>query len=275
MENKTKNIALLIDVQNDFCSSWGSLYVPGAEQSNSNITSFLEKNRLSFSKIILTADSHKKDSVFHKNMWINPEGNLPKDFTIITYQNIIDNAWRVKPEFDAERAYDYVRILESLGGLLIIWPDHCITDTKGAMFVKDVFRSVLTWSEKTETPYYIHYKGTNKYSEHYGIFKTEVPDLNDADSQVSNKLIEMLDSGDKIYIMGQAKNFCVIKTITQMINYAPRLVKKLIFLNDCTNNVPGGPSGSEGITFADLAQPHFDKAIEMGMQFVNSIEIEL
>ena len=65
---------IIIDFQNDFCKSTGSLYVPGAEKAQKAIISFMEKHHKDFNQIIYTRDWHTpEDESFKKNGGIWPD----------------------------------------------------------------------------------------------------------------------------------------------------------------------------------------------------------
>ena len=45
---------IIVDFQNDFCKSAGSLYVPGAEEAKKGIINYMKKNSTNINDIIYT-----------------------------------------------------------------------------------------------------------------------------------------------------------------------------------------------------------------------------
>ena len=59
---------IIVDFQNDFCKSAGSLYVPGAEEAKKGIINYMTKNSTNINEIIYTKDWHTpEDESFKKN----------------------------------------------------------------------------------------------------------------------------------------------------------------------------------------------------------------
>jgi len=92
---------IIVDVQNDFCKN-GSLAVPDADSIISLINHKINND---FSVIVMTQDWHPQD---HRSFASNNPGQ--EVFSIGTLD----------------------------GNPQIMWPDHCIQNTKGAEFHKDL-----------------------------------------------------------------------------------------------------------------------------------------
>ncbi len=95
--NGEKSSFIVIDVQNDFCTG-GALEVKNGEAIIPGINTLLKK-RL-FKKIVFTADWHPLRHV----------------------------------SFASTHNRKPLEIIETKRGLQTLWPDHCIKDSKGAMF---------------------------------------------------------------------------------------------------------------------------------------------
>lgn len=96
-----KKALIIVDVQNDFCEG-GALAVPGANEIIPYINGLMEENH--YDQIVLTQDWHPAD---HKSFASN---NGKKVGETITLNGI--------PQF--------------------MWPDHCMQNTFGAEFHKDL-----------------------------------------------------------------------------------------------------------------------------------------
>jgi len=148
---------ILIDLQNDFCEG-GSLAVQGGKGIIPLVNQLQEK----FKTIIATQDWHPSN---HLSFAVNHEG-----------KNIGD--------------------IISLGETQqILWPAHCVQNSKGAEFVKEL---------NTEKITKIFQKGTDKFVDSYSGFF-------DNDKKKSTGLEKYLKENnfDEIYILGLATDYCV------------------------------------------------------------------
>jgi nicotinamidase/pyrazinamidase len=100
MKISDRDVLLVIDVQNDFCSG-GALAVPGGEKVVPAINRIAQK----FANVVLTQDWHPRD---HVSFAANHPGSEP-------FQTI-------------ELAY----------GPQVLWPAHCVQGTAGAEFHRDL-----------------------------------------------------------------------------------------------------------------------------------------
>ncbi|MBA3660678.1 MAG: bifunctional nicotinamidase/pyrazinamidase [Gammaproteobacteria bacterium] len=153
-----KNCALLlIDLQNDFCKG-GNLAVPLADE----IIPLANQLQSKFDVIIATQDWHPSD---HSSFVINNPGS---------------------------KIGDIVK-LEGLDQ--IIWPVHCVQQSRGAALHADLNQKKIK---------YIVYKGTDRTLDSYSAFF-------DNAHQRSTGLAHLLnDLGiQTIYMMGLATDYCV------------------------------------------------------------------
>jgi nicotinamidase/pyrazinamidase len=100
MKISDRDVLLVIDVQNDFCTG-GALAVPGGEKVVPAVNRIAQK----FSNVVLTQDWHPADHVSFASNHAN------------------------KKPFDTI-ALDY--------GTQVLWPDHCVQGTAGAEFHRDL-----------------------------------------------------------------------------------------------------------------------------------------
>ena len=96
MKISEQDVLIVVDVQNDFCTG-GALAVPDGEKVVPAINRIAQK----FRNIVLTQDWHPRDHV-----------------------SFASNHAQKKPFDTIELAY----------GSQVLWPDHCVQDTKGAEF---------------------------------------------------------------------------------------------------------------------------------------------
>ena len=100
MKISDRDVLLVIDVQNDFCTG-GALAVPGGEKVVPAIVRIAQK----FANVVLTQDWHPAD---HVSFASNHPGKQP-------FQSI---------------ELDY--------GTQVLWPTHCVQGTAGAEFHRDL-----------------------------------------------------------------------------------------------------------------------------------------
>lgn len=160
---------VIIDMQNDFIRKEGSLCVANGDKAAANVAKFLRSNQVD--DIFVSMDYHPKKNISSTEFWYIDENTHVEPFTNITYDDVFKN--KVKSHFYKAYLLDYLDELERKGKELIAWPPHCVQDTWGCE-VCDEIKDVLKDKENVE---YIK-KGTNPYTEHYSIFKAEVPVAN-------------------------------------------------------------------------------------------------
>ena len=272
--NSSKIALLLVDCQVDFCHPSGSLYVPGALENISLLTSFIYKNLEHITTIIVTADSHMPQHIFFAPWWINEFGEYPEPFTIITYKDIIAHKWL--PVIDTNSSIDYVKTLESMGKKqLCIWPCHCLIGSLGQKLMPILAEAIIYHSYmKTTNPIYME-KGTTAKSEYYGIFYPEVRIENHHQVEINTKLFDILLAHDKVYIAGQSKSHCVLETLKQIAFHdrekKTSLLKKIVLLDDCCSVIK-----HPQIDFSSLIVPEYNVLQHQGLKMSSSKkELEL
>ncbi|MCD7972654.1 MAG: isochorismatase family protein [Candidatus Azobacteroides sp.] len=250
-----KTLLFIIDMQNDFCSPSGSLYVPGAQEDVQRLSRFIHKKTDEINHIVLTQDSHQVTDIAHPAFWINKENQRPAPFSAITYEDLEEEKWM--PVIYPEEAKKYLSELKKAGlRSHTIWPEHCIWGSKGAAIHPVVMEEVIRWARKGRL-FDIVIKGTHPLSEHYGAFQAEVPVTDAKETQFNHSLLEKLRAFDKIWIAGEAKSHCVANTIRQLFDY-PDIMRKLIILENCMSDIPGSETLSASVC---------ERAREMGAAF--------
>lgn len=168
-----KDAFIIVDMQNDFLPG-GSLPVEEGDLIIKDINKTAKKFKKNGGLVVLTQDWHPKN---HLSFASNHPGKNPGD------------------EFMSED--------EAIGPVL--WPDHCVQNTKGAEFHKNL---KLDLSDK------IIQKGMNPDVDSYSGFQ-------DNDKQSETGLREYLDSihVKRIFICGLALDYCCYFTAMDGIDF--------------------------------------------------------
>lgn len=255
-----KTILLIVDMQYDFCSPQGSLYVKGSEKDIVRAGKFISRNQDQIDKIILTQDSHNVIDISHPVFWEDKKGNPPEPFTEINLKKVLGGFWQ--PKFHRDKAIDYIRKLEKQGEFPhTIWPEHCIIGSRGAAIVDEIMDPLREWS-RTGRFYEVVIKGTNPLTEHFGALKANVQLTGYPETHLNTALVDELMHARRIYLAGEAKTHCVASTVKQMFLLSG-VVKKLHILEDCMSDIAG---------FEKLSTPIFEKALKEGATLTSSTE---
>lgn len=262
METKTtvKNAFLIIDAQYDFCHPDGALFVPGAEQDIDRMAKLIQQHADQIDHIVVTLDTHHVLDIAHPLFWHDAAGKNPTPFTQITGADIDAGKWI--PRFSPEKAIKYVHDLEADGQFThFIWPEHCLIGSRGAALHDTLFDALKQWSKQRELDYKAVQKGLYPLSEHFGIFRAQVPDPAIPETQLNTSLIADLARFDTVYLMGEAKSHCVANSLKQLLDFAPELVSKLIVVTDCMSDVTG---------LGYLGDPIYAEAKARNIRFIGS-----
>ncbi|WP_080059625.1 isochorismatase family protein [Spirosoma aerolatum] len=255
-----KNAFLIIDAQFDFCHPEGALFVPGAEQDITRIATLIRAHAQQIDHIVVTLDTHHILDIAHPGFWQDANGTHPAPFTRITGDAVDTGRWI--PRFSAEKAKKYVHDLEADGQFdHFIWPEHCLIGSHGAALHDTLLDALKDWSHQRNRDYVAVQKGLYSLSEHFGIFRAQVPDPAISETQLNTSLIADLARFDTIYLMGEAKSHCVANSLKQILDFAPELVPKLVVLTDCMSDVTG---------LGHLADPIYTEARTRSVRFMES-----
>lgn len=255
---------LIIDAQFDFCHPQGALFVPGADADMKRLAAWIKANKAGIDHISVTMDSHPVNDISHPSFWQDKNGNFPNPFTPITSQEIKDGKW--SPRFFPREAIDYVESLEKQGEFgHFIWPNHCLIGSRGAAIEDHIMDALIEWTKDGKF-YQVVAKGTYPLTEHFGIFRANVPVANRPETQLNQALIDTLEKYQHIYLGGEAKSHCVANSLKQVLEEAPGLASKFVILEDCMSDVPN---------LGHLGAPVYAKAKSMGIRFAKSTDITL
>lgn len=259
-----EKIALLgIDLQNDFTSPFGSLYVKGADADIKRIKTFLFRNLNKIDHIILSLDSHQPIHIAHQSYWKNREGEYPPLFTVITLDDVKNGVWI--PQYNEHLAIEYLQQLSQKSEFCTIWPVHCISGSKGWNIDGELIDCLDKWATTNNKQYEQVYKGHSQSTEHYSIFKAAVEWIDQPETSINTTLLSKLNEYDKIILVGEAADYCVANSLNDIIDNK-ELVKKLIILEDCMSWIDINNQKAKNI---------FMKAKKEGALFEKSINLIL
>ena len=260
------NALLLVDMQNDFCTPEGSLYIPGSVENCTNTARFIQKNSEYIHSIYATFDCHCTYHIAHAVFWRDANGNIPPDYTEITYADYSRGKYRPVDPSVEKRVEKYLQELEARGRYsLILWPPHCLMGSYGMMLEKQVWEAGHAW-ELSRPMLKAHFimKSLNAYTEHYSVLQSEVPDPDDPSTHMNFYLINRLKRADRIIVAGEALSHCLGQTIRDLTAYIPP--SSFVLLTDCTAPVAG---------FEKYAKLFVEEMGKRGMQCMKSTELNL
>lgn len=274
--SRTKNALLIIDAQNDFCIPGAPLYVQGAEKDNDRLSAWIKNNASEIDHISYTLDTHQINDCSHPSIWRDKNGNTIQPHTVIMYQDILDGKYY--PVIYRQILQDYVRKIEELAndeiknGIVFptlfhyIWPEHCIMGSAGAELDRKISDALIHWARQNPSfTYNAWVKGTNILTENFGIFQSQIVYTEYPETQLNQKLIQILEKYDNVFLAGQAKTHCIATSLKQAIYLAPNLASKFVILEDAMSDVV-----VPGIDFGAMAQPIYDLAKQKGIRFTTT-----
>lgn len=226
---------LIIDPQNDFCDipsaflpfvSDGystrqlapALPVPGADADMVRLGNFIKDVKSELSDITVTIDSHHRYDISHPTFWKQGDGKDVAPFTQITAADVLAGKYLTRREDALSRAIDYLTELEKSGRYThMVWPVHCEEGSWGRNIHTSVQRACNAWEDLHLKPFNKVVKGMNPWTEHYSAVQAEVPDAADEESQVNQRLIDLLATADRILVAGEAGSHCVRSTVEHLL----------------------------------------------------------
>lgn len=270
-KNKSAWALIIVDPQIDFCHSKGTLFVPGAVEDIRRIAEYIYRNVNKISTIIVSQDCHSPYQIFFPSWWKDENGNSPKPFTSITYEDFEKGIWRPVFKNLVSNTEKYLKHLQQKSKkTLIIWPYHCLVRQIGSSVMPILEEAICFHSAaKSAQPVTIP-KGSIPFSEHYSIWE---PEMHVAGYGVQGELnTQMLDQVSKhreVDVCGEADNFCVDESMKSKERYffktAPQILKRFRFLEDCTSavQVPG---------WQDMVKESRQRMKKLGIRIVKSTD---
>lgn len=236
---------LIIDPQNDFCDSNGSLYVSGAGGDMQRLANYICDNKKRINKITVSLDFHRVRNIALPSFWKDENGKSPAPFTVITKEDILAKKWY--PMF-YEKALDYVAALEQTSTYnLCIWPEHCLVGSWGAAVYPAVQEAILDWERTYYDVVYVT-KGENIFTEHYSILGALVPDGGDSSTVLNKPLLSRILDSERLVVAGEASSHCVANTLYDIVLSSEDSFKdKIMLLKNCMSPVTGFESIQENL----------------------------
>lgn len=246
---------LVIDPQNDFCDLPASylpenpatrqpyapaLPVPGAHQDMLRVAALINRGRAGLSAISITLDSHHRFDIAHPTFWTSPQGAVTP-FTQISAADVRAGCYAPRHPDALPRVLAYLDALEAEGRYqLMVWPVHCEIGSWGNNVHADVRAAYNRWEDASLGIVTKLAKGSNPWTEHYSAVKAEVPDPEDADTQLNQHFIDLLAQADQVYIAGEAGSHCVRATTEHIVqHFGEASLSKLVLVTDCMSAVSG------------------------------------
>jgi nicotinamidase-related amidase len=215
--------------------------------------------------IHVTMDMHHYVDVGHPIYWVDSEGNHPEPLkTVISIEDLEKGRWRTTNPNLQKKALDYVRELEANNRYqAIIWPYHCLIGSWGSNVYPPLYDALLDWEKEFNLVDYAP-KGSNIYTEHYSAVQADVPDPRDPGTMLNTNLVRTLQEADVIALAGEALNFCLANTVTDIANnFGEENIKKLVLLEDGTSAIPGDE-------FKPITDKFMNEMTGRGMQISNT-----
>lgn len=256
----SKRVAILgIDLQRDFTTPAGALFVQNADVDVVRIADFIRKNQQKIDYVALTLDSHQPIHIAHQCYWKDKDGKHPELFSILTAEDVKSGKWL--PQYNKGRAIIYLERLEKNGEVCTIWPMHCIIGTAGWAIDEVITDALRDWAIENDKSYELFYKGYSQSTEHYSIFKAAVEWEGEPETYLNTRLLSLLNEYDEVLLVGEAADYCVASSLDDVLTECDELAKKTTILTDCMSWINPNNERAEGI---------FGKAKEQGVQFSTS-----
>ena len=243
------SIAILsIDNQKDFIN--GSLAVKGADRSADNTATMIRGHKDEIDMIIESHDNHNKVHIAHIIWYVDAMGCHPDPYTYISCEAFMSGKYRCyNPQLqDWTEGY-----MKKTGGVMV-WPYHCLIGSVGAAVWPNLRDAMGEWEDGFNKMFDL-VKGSCPYTEHFSALKAAVVYPGDKKAtDMNTTFIRMLSKYTHIAIVGQALDFCVKHTVTDIINeFGEDEVSKLWLLEDATNEVKAPGLENQGKEFLDFA----------------------
>lgn len=256
-----KTAILGIDLQNDFTSPSGSLFVKNADTDVVRIANFIRIHGHNIEYIALTLDSHQPIHIAHQIYWKSKENNTPPPYSTIYAEDVRIGRWI--PQYNKAKALTYLEQLEAKGDVCTIWPMHCILGSDGWAINQIITNSLIDWTTSQNKSYELFYKGYSQSTEHYSIFRAAVEWKEEPHTQLNKLLLKKLNNFDEILLVGEAADYCVASSLNDILDENKELAEKIIVLTDCISWI--NPKNERAIAI-------FEKASRMGVKFMLSTD---
>ena len=245
---------LVIDPQNDFCDlppdylppgAAPALAVPGAHADMLRLARLIREGGAGLAQISITLDAHHRYDIAHPAFWRTGDGGAVAPFTQISARQVRDRLFLPAASGALPRALAYLDALEQAGRYqLMVWPVHCEIGSWGQNVHAAVRAAYNAWEVERLQVVAKLSKGSNPWTEHYSAVMAEVPDPQDAATQLNRAFLDTLLPAQQIYIGGEAGSHCVKASTEHIADYlqaqqGPQALARLVLLTDCMSPVTG------------------------------------
>lgn len=245
---------LVIDPQNDFCdlpATWlppdaaPTLAVPGAHADMLRVAQLIREGGSGLTRISVTLDAHHRYDIAHPAFWRTGDGGPVAPFTQISAQQVRDRLFLPAASGALPRALAYLDALERAARYrLMVWPVHCEIGSWGQNIHAAVRAAYNGWEVQHLQVVAKLSKGSNPWTEHYSAVMAEVPDAQDAATQLNRAFLDTLLPAQQLYICGEAGSHCVKASTEHIADYlqaqqGKAALSRLVVLTDCMSPVTG------------------------------------
>ncbi len=245
---------LVIDPQNDFCDlppDWlptgaaPALPVAGAHQDMLRVAQLIREGGSGLTQISITLDAHHRYDIAHPAFWRTGDGGAVAPFTQISARQVRDGQFLPAAGDALPRALAYHDALQQAGRYrLMVWPVHCEIGSWGQNVHAAVRAAYNAWEVARLQVVTKLSKGANPWTEHYSAVMAEVPDAQDAATQLNRAFLDTLLPAQAIYIGGEAGSHCVKASTEHIADYlqaqqGAQALSRLVLLTDCMSPVAG------------------------------------
>jgi nicotinamidase-related amidase len=259
---------VIIDPQNDFCDlpaadcpviggvrQVPALPVTGAHTDLLRVAELIRAGGSGLSNISVTLDAHQRVDIAHPTFWRQGDGSEVGAFTQIRAADVRAGRFLPRRADALPRVLAYLDALEAAGRYVhMVWPVHCEIGTWGHSVHAAVRTAYNAWEEANAAVVHKVFKGSNPWTEHFSAIQAEVPDADDADTQLNAGFLARLAAADVVLFTGEAGSHCVRATVEHVVeNWPAGELGRLVLLTDCMSAV-GGFEAQYAEFLADMRQ---------------------
>jgi nicotinamidase/pyrazinamidase len=245
---------VIIDPQNDFCDlpaedcpviggvqQVPALPVAGAHADLLRVAELIRAGGAGLSDISVTLDAHQRVDIAHLTFWRQGDSSAVGAFTQIRAADVRAGRFLPRRAEALPRVLAYLDALEVAGRYVhMVWPVHCEIGTWGHCVHAAVRAAYNDWEETNAAVVTKVFKGSNPWTEHFSAIQAEVPDTDDADTQLNAGFLASLAAADVVLFTGEAGSHCVRATVEHVVeNWPAGELGRLVLLTDCMSAVSG------------------------------------
>lgn len=241
LHRRSRHALVMVDPQNDFCDPAGSLFVPGADEDMKRLAQHIRENGREYTDVIISMDCHDKVAIFHPKYWVDEEGNHPSPFTLISRKDLDAGRWTPASRYNdayTKRTFDLMERRSEFD--IMIWPEHCIVSTWGALICAPIMKAIDEWRDMTGRSVRYVFKGESPYHEEFSIF--DGPDGACLSDRATEDMVARLTLCETVDFAGEALSHCVLESIKSYVKLVgQKMIEKhtVTLLTDCTSPVSG------------------------------------